>query len=744
MHCFEGFRHRGVAAQVIKILLVTCVVVGCAGTVFADPTRTALSDLRVVYLYDDPQFIDWPSLYYLNDWYGARVDLVTIRPGEALDYLKGGLAEKQIFRHTFLLPDSGGRFDSVVTRLFEDRRPDVVILGEGDSKLVDWFGSFLTNLKRDTAAIFQISKIYRQADSAYAKTISLNSRELYDRYRERMEQEIPRLFPWLEVAQFPQVGLRHYTAVANRLPGATEVDFVSGLQTNRLTSLVDSLLPDGQIKDALVRRARNYVSITALAGSNFGKKRAEHLLSGLQELRTLQEQARSEARLSQTPQFSSYLADLADKLQMVTLDEIGLKWDGKILLRESIDGPKVKFVASLASDGPTEIELNEVRFLPYWDTSAVILDAEPKRITPHQMFVREYLVEVDRQYLEAQKAESLLFVANIAYGNMPFVVTSSVPIWESPDLAVTFVPDFLFIPPLGQSTAEHGGQSMVWRAIVTKPTHFYGNVSLRFETPRGVFAEAYQTERQLQRGRTSDLIRMPFTVSNLFELGVQQATLTLSANGRAVAADTARIRIASCDITPGLRIGFLPDTTGLLEDVLRMTEANFQPITNRSLQAADIDRFDVIVIGSGAAREYRSLRDAKGRLEDYVRRGGSLILLGQPSDWPESSLPVGFEPALENIAAGDIANRIPNANVLSKPYTISDRGLLDALGRKRLTPSAVLAPAENVYVTPSGAALLSVSRLGDGQIIYCGLPLLELVSQLNIEAIHLFANLLNY
>jgi len=31
-----------------------------------------------------------------------------------------------------------------------------------------------------------------------------------------------------------------------------------------------------------------------------------------------------------------------------------------------------------------------------------------------------------------------------------------------------------------------------------------------------------------------------------------------------------------------------------------------------------------------------------------------------------------------------------------------------------------------------------------GQMIYCGLPLLEMVAQLDLEAIHLVANILNY
>jgi len=57
---------------------------------------------------------------------------------------------------------------------------------------------------------------------------------------------------------------------------------------------------------------------------------------------------------------------------------------------------------------------------------------------------------------------------------------------------------------------------------------------------------------------------------------------------------------------------------------------------------------------------------------------------------------------------------------------------------------AIVSPAERVFQTSDGAALLSVSRLGMGQMIYCGLPLLEMVAQLDLEAIHLVANILNY
>jgi hypothetical protein len=182
----------------------------------------------------------------------------------------------------------------------------------------------------------------------------------------------------------------------------------------------------------------------------------------------------------------------------------------------------------------------------------------------------------------------------------------------------------------------------------------------------------------------------------------------------------------------------------MLEDILRMTDAAIQPLTDRALLVADLDAFDVIVIGSGGARSYPSLERVKGRLEDYLRRGGSVILLGQPQTWPDGVLPISFVPTPERLVASELLNRIPEARVMSRPYAITESAFLQALAERREVAAAVISPAEKVYLTPTGSTLLSVSRIGDGQIIFCGFPLLEMVARLDIEAIHLFANLLNY
>ncbi|PWB68800.1 hypothetical protein C3F09_10980 [candidate division GN15 bacterium] len=716
----------------------------------ADPLTYTISDLRALYLFDDPETIDWATLYYLNDRYGTRIDLVTVNRGDQFGMRTSMVPDCQIFLHSATLPDTAGMLDSLMSSLFTDRYPDIILRGEPqNNRTYDSLISRLTGKPQDSGRVFHTMKVYRRSDTETNRTersaVVLNGRERFSRYRDRIEKEVPLLFPWFQMElAAPELVSRYrlkYSALESK---GAEPDFVDGIDPYRLPHLMATLVPEGAIRESFVKKARNVESFVNLALNSTGQKRAMYALAANNELAALNSQCHADSRLAAIPEIMAYLTDITDRLQKTARREIGLRWEGKIVVRDSPEGPKLKFIASLSADGPTEIDLNGVYFEPYWDTLHVLLDSTMKKIQPHQSYVREYLIDVEPARLEAQRPESLRFSASIAYGQSPFQVVSSLPIWETPNLSVKFQPSFFFVPPLPPLTVDKVVSSMTWKAIITKPPYFYGKVRLQLETPRGLYAGAYQTERSLEKGGSIDAVRIPFTVSNLFELGVQQQTLSLFVGDRLVAADTGLIRIASCKIDDTVHIGFLPDSTGMLEDVLRMAGAGFQPLTDRSLLTADFDMYNVIVIGSGAFRDYPSLRLAKGRLEDYVRHGGSIVVFGQPTEWPRDILPIELTPAPERLSAADITNRLPSAAVLSKPYDISDRILLEGLTQKRVLSAAIVAPAEVVYVTPAGGSLLSVSRIGTGQIIYCGLPLLEWTGKLNIEAIHLFANLMNY
>jgi len=731
----------------IATVLVGGLILACPAQA-ADPLSYTISDLRVLYVFDNPETIDWATLYYLNDRYGARIDLLSISRGDRYGERTSEVTDRQIFLHGATLPDTAGFVDSLVSSLIADRYPDIVLLGAPHANpLGDSLVSRLLSPPPDSGRLFHTLKVYErfEPDTAGRRAVVLNARERFNRYRDRIEKEVPLLFPWFRAElALPEEVSRYVLKYSIVAPNTTEPDFVDGIDAYRLPGLLVSLVPEGAIRESFVKKARNYEAFVNLALNSIGRKRATHALAANNELATLNEQCHADSRLRAIPEIMAYLADMTNRMQRAARREIGLQWDGKIIVRDSPEGAKLKFVASLSADGPMEIDLNGVYFEPYWDTLRVLLDSAMRKIQPHQSYVREYLIDIDPDRLEAQQPESLRFSADIAYGQSPFQVVSSIPIWETPNLSVKFQPSFFFVPPLPPLNVDKIVSSMTWKAVITKPPYFYGRVRLQLETPRGLYAGAYQTERSLEKGGSIETVRIPFTVSNLFELGVQQQTLSLFVGDRLVAADTGLVRIASCKIEDTVHIGFLPDSTGLLEDILRMAGADFQPLTDRSLQTADLDVYNIIAIGSGAFRDYPSLRLAKGRLEDYVRHGGSVVVFGQPTDWPRDILPIELTPALERLSGLEILNRLPSATVLSKPYNISDRILFEAMTQKRTTAAAIVSPAENVYVTPTGGSLLSVSRIGTGQIIFCGLPLLEWTSKLNIEAIHLFANLMNY
>lgn len=740
---------RQPASYLILVIVALMLISTASGAGLIDQT---LTDLRVLYLFDDPQTVDWPTLYYLNETSACRIDLLTVTPGSAFLYETKEIPDKGILFHRFSVnPGDASLLDSVLAVQFRECRPDVVIVGAlQPATPVQQLAERIKLIKPVPGSIYGIRKIYRDlshvADSVIAgPVVTIQRLEMYDRFKDRMQLEIPQLFSSFQTGPQSEQLLTRYELVSERgMSGRSGPDFLFGLEPLRLLPLLDTLLPDGAVKQSFVSRARLFVTFFDAARRTVGARRVDNAMAGHKALLTLAEQVQSEPALNSLPELKPYLNDLAARAQKAVLGEIGMDWEGKIILRDSPHGPRLKFRASLTVNGPEPIELSYVRFIPYWDTTEIILDSMSRKVEPHQSFVREYLVDIDRTRLEAAMPESLLFAAEVVYGSVPMRVSSSIPIWEKPDLKIEFHPDFFFVPPVARIDVDRVVSAMNWKAIITKPRYYHGIVTLNLETPRGLFAGAYKQTWDLGRDRITETVRIPFSVSNLFELGIQKQTITLAVDNRVVATDSAIIRIAACEINDKVTVGLMPDTVGLLEDILRMTNANYRPLTDRTLQTGDLDGYTVIVIGSGALRDYPSFRLVTGRLEDYVRNGGSLVVLGQPGDWPEGSLPVGFVPSSEEMTASDLLNRMPQARLLNETYKISDSNLLAGLQMRRWSQAAVVSPAETIYVTPTGATLLSVSRLGDGQVIFCGLPLVDMISQLNIEAIHLLANILNY
>ncbi len=712
----------------------------------------ALCDINVLYVAGDDETIDWASIYHLNSQYGCRVDIVKMKKRMSYDYVKSSIPGHEIYLHKFSLHESKSEmFNKLRDELFKQKRPDIVLFGISENDILfNSLRSYIINLKSSTEFHFNILKIYEQSeetgqDLETTSQVILNVNELAKSYQSRMRFEIPALgIKYVDYDKLNQNLVRYNLIYNQALESGTGSGFLVNIPNNRLENIFDKLVQVGPKKITLKRQTRNFLSFLNSARRSSGKEQIDFILKGYRAVLDLMDAVKRDELFSNKVDLHFYFEELIRKTKKLAQDGVGINWDGKIILRDSPHGTRLKFRASLAANGPKEIELLSIKFYPYWEQTVIVVDSQPKTIEPHQAFVREYLIDIDQEYLGAKLTDSLLFEAEIQYGPIPLTIRNTIPIWERPELGVTFEPDFYFIPSPAELDIDRVISSRTVRAIITKPTDYTDTLNLEFTTPNGLFAGAYNKTIVLNKGTTHETIRISFTISKLFELGIQNLGLSLSKHDNILAIDTGIVRIASCKIKDVIKIGFIPDTTGMLEDILQMTDAGYRPFTDRGLLTADLDAYDVIIVGSGSFRNYPSLKKMKNRYEEFVRNGGSLIVLGQPEDWPEDMLPVILSPSEEFITKEEITNRIDQARLLNQPYKISQLNLFSSFFKKREVATAVVAPAEKVFVTPSGATLLSVSRIGDGQIIYCGLPLLDLIAKLEIDAIHLFANLLNY
>lgn len=740
------FNHIQMSMALFSLILVFLPISASADN--SHLVKTSLCDIRIAYFFEDEQNIDWPTLYYLNDQFGCRIDLIKFYERSRVEVETTTIDRAEIYFNRLYFPKTDQiALKEGLGKLFVDRYPDIVILDNPDNNAsLKAAFDYLSTVKLADEHIFHIEKLFKRnyksdLDSPNLKFISINSQEMLNRYRNRMKTEIPTIFPYYQLPDKIGNPIVKYEKVKSNRSNINDADFISGLSTSRLIDVINKRIEAGPMKSTLEKQAKGFIASFRKAQTSIGKEQVSQIINGFRDLRFLGGHQRL---IASDRYYQYYLYDLIRKAEICALDMVGLGWEGSITIDETPHGPALKFTAVVSAAGPQEINLNGIRFHPFWDSVAVPLLETPLLIQPHQNFVREFYIKIDRKYLESKKSDSLTFSIEVTYGQIPLVFKSSVPVWEAPDLRVNLEPDFYFIKPFPKLDIDKVVSSVNLKLIITKPPGYQGEVTIEFNPPRGMFAGVYKKEIILDKGDITETLRVPFTISNLFELGTQIMSVDLLSGGHVIASDTGRVRVAACDVPDTRQIAFMPDSLGQLEDILRMIEADFFPLTDRSLITGDLDAYDVILIGSGSYRHYPSLTKISDRIEKYIRGGGSIVIFGQPEDWPAGVVPFSLQPTVEAVDKDDISNRIPGANILSRPYPISETNLLSNFFKRREISPAVISPSEKVFVTPSGATLLSVSRLGDGQVIYCGLPLMEMIQKLDIDAIHLFANLLNY
>ena len=201
------------------------------------------------------------------------------------------------------------------------------------------------------------------------------------------------------------------------------------------------------------------------------------------------------------------------------------------------------------------------------------------------------------------------------------------------------------------------------------------------------------------------------------------------------------------------RVGYVAGASDRVPEVLRALGVPLAELSDDELRVGDLNRYDVIVVGSRAYETNSELRRSNPRLLDYVNRGGTLIVQYQQYQFVRGEYaprPFVIERPHGRVTDEAAPVRIldPSHPILARPNAIGDADWQGWVQERGLYfPSSwddayrpVLAMQDPGGDEELGSLL--VARVGAGTYVYSGLSFFRQLPVGVPGAIRLFANLL--
>lgn len=214
-----------------------------------------------------------------------------------------------------------------------------------------------------------------------------------------------------------------------------------------------------------------------------------------------------------------------------------------------------------------------------------------------------------------------------------------------------------------------------------------------------------------------------------------------------------RIAAADLELPPLDRVGYVRGASDRVPEALAEVGVPVELLTPEELAAGDLSRFDAIVVGARAYETDPELARANGRLLDYARRGGLVIVQYQQYQFSGG----GFAPYPLEIARphGRITDETapvtvldPESPVFTTPNRIGEADWLGWVQERGLYMPATWADDYSPLLEmadPGGEPLrggLLVAPVGEGTWVYTGLAFFRQLPAGVPGAYRLLANLL--
>jgi len=162
MRIFEFAPFRRIALPVLAVLY---------GLILAAPVRSggtavdyALCDVRVACFVQSTEEIDWPTLYYLNDNFGCRIDIILIKQRPKFQIETESLADKHLYLHrVYLSTNAPISVDDAVRGLFINQKPDLLLFESSFDELsIDRWIKSIKELNSSNMDLFVLSKAFKR------------------------------------------------------------------------------------------------------------------------------------------------------------------------------------------------------------------------------------------------------------------------------------------------------------------------------------------------------------------------------------------------------------------------------------------------------------------------------------------------------------------------------------------------------------------------------------------------------
>jgi hypothetical protein len=211
-----------------------------------------------------------------------------------------------------------------------------------------------------------------------------------------------------------------------------------------------------------------------------------------------------------------------------------------------------------------------------------------------------------------------------------------------------------------------------------------------------------------------------------------------------------KTRKVNAKIAPGLRVGYVMGTGDSVPEAIRELGVEPQLITDDELTSADLSQWNVIVLGIRAYSNRSTLTLAQPRLDDFVQRGGTLIVQYQSENFP-APLPLSMGRIPERVVNENDPVKLldPDNPLLSWPNKLTPAdfdGWVEERGHSFLdswdSGYTALTETADAGQDPQRGGLL-VTHPGKGTYIYVAYALYRQFPELVPGSYRILANLLS-